>query len=138
MNNSQTIREILSKAGLRPTRQRLDLGDLLFTGVDRHLTAEMLRDEAIGKNMQISLATIYNTLHQFTEAGLLREVAVSGVKTYFDTNIGNHHHFYVSGSNTILDIPDEQLEVHGIPVPPEGMEVSQIDVVVHLRPSRDA
>ena len=136
MEDRQKIRDILNGAGLRPTRQRLDLGALLFTGEDRHLTAEMLRDDAFANNIRISLATIYNTLHQFTEAGLLREVAISGAKTYFDTNTGDHHHFHLADSNIVLDIDDGELKVDGIPTPPDGMEVSQIDIVVHLRSSK--
>ncbi len=136
MENRQKIRDILNAAGLRPTRQRLDLGVLLFTGEDWHLTAEMLRDDAFANNIRISLATIYNTLHQFTGAGLLREVAVSGAKTYFDTNTGDHHHFHLADNNTVLDIAHGELKVEGIPTPPEGMEVSQIDIVVHLRSSK--
>jgi len=135
MENRQKIREILTDTGLRPTRQRLDLGLLLFTGEDRHLTAETLHEEAFRNDIQISLATIYNTLHQFTDAGLLREVAVSGAKTYFDTNTGDHHHFHLADSDIVLDIPDGELRVEGIPTPPEGMKVSQVDIVVHLRSS---
>lgn len=130
---SRDVREIMQSAGLRPTRQRMDLGALLFAGEDRHLTAEMLHEEAQARRIPVSLATVYNTLHQFTKAGLLREVAVCGSKTYFDTNIGNHHHYYVEEDGRVLDIEDTDLRVDGIAEPPAGMEVSRIDVVVHLR-----
>src|SRR3954454_12421455 len=91
------LRRKLRQVGLRPTRQRVGLGWLLFAKGDRHVTAEVLFEEASKARVPVSLATIYNTLHQFTEAGLLREVAVEGAKTYFDTNVSNHHHFYVEG-----------------------------------------
>ena len=130
---SRNIREIMQAAGLRPTRQRMDLGELLFGGSDRHVTAELLHEEALGKRIPVSLATVYNTLHQFTRAGLLREVAVCGSKTYFDTNIGNHHHYYIEKDGRVLDISGPDLRVDGIAEPPEGLEVSRIDVVVHLR-----
>lgn len=133
---ARDVREIMQAAGLRPTRQRMDLGALLFAGDDRHVTAEMLHEEALARCIPVSLATVYNTLHQFTKAGLLREVAVCGSKTYFDTNIGNHHHFYVEEDGRVLDIEGTDLRVDGIAAPPEGMEVSRIDVVVHLREKR--
>ncbi len=122
-----------AKAGLRPTRQRVALGWLLFAKGDRHITAEMLYEEATGSRVRISLATVYNTLHQFTEAGLLREIAVEGPKTYFDTNTSAHHHFLVEGSNHLFDIPTTYLDVVRLPEIPEGMEVARVDVVVRLR-----
>lgn len=128
------VRAKLRAAGLRPTRQRVALGEILFAAGDRHVTAEMLHEEAIRQAMPVSLATVYNTLHQFTEVGLLREVAIDAAKTYFDTNIFDHHHFFVEGENVILDIPGHGLEVDGIPMPPEGMEVARVDVIVRLRP----
>ena len=92
--SDHVMAERLKSAGLRPTRQRVALGVLLFRDGDRHVTAEMLHDEAVRDQIPVSLATVYNTLHQFTEAGLLREVAIEGSKTYFDTNTSDHHHFY--------------------------------------------
>lgn len=91
-------------AGLRPTRQRVALAELLFAKGDRHLSAEELHEEALGAGVPISLATVYNALHQFTDAGLLRILAVEGSKTYFDTNTSDHHHFYIEGENRIFDI----------------------------------
>jgi Fur family iron response transcriptional regulator len=127
------LRARLRGAGLRPTRQRVALGWLLFAKGDRHITAEMLYEEATGSRVRISLATVYNTLHQFTEAGLLREIAVDGSKTYFDTNMSDHHHFLIEGSNKLLDIPTTYLDVVRLPEIPEGMEVARVDVVVRLR-----
>ncbi len=127
------VREMLREVGLRPTRQRLALGWLLFAKGDRHVTAEMLHEEAIRARFPVSLATVYNTLHQFTEVSLLREVAVDGSKTYFDTNASDHHHFYVEGHNELLDIPNAEVTVDRLPEAPEGFEVARVDVVVRLR-----
>lgn len=128
----QTITERLKAAGLRPTRQRVALGRLLFGNGDRHVTAETLHDEALREQIPVSLATIYNTLHQFTEAGLLREVAIEGSKTYFDTNTSNHHHFYFEHEGVLMDIDCADSPVLSAPVPPEGMQISRIDVLVRL------
>ena len=124
---------MLRQVGLRPTRQRVALGQLLFAQGDRHFTAEMLYEEASRARMPVSLATVYNTLHQFTDVGLLRQVAVDGSKTYFDTNATQHHHFFVEGEHALFDIPDSDLAVGKAPVPPEGYEITRIDVVVRLR-----
>src|SRR5881275_2584811 len=126
------LRGRLRRVGLRPTRQRVALGWLLFGKGDRHITAEKLYEEATGARVAISLATVYNTLHQFTEAGLLREVAVDGSKTYFDTNTSDHHHFFVEDDNEVFDIP-VGVDVSRIPEPPPGYEISRVDVVVRLR-----
>jgi Fur family iron response transcriptional regulator len=123
----------LRRFGLRPTRQRVALGDLLFAKGDRHLTVEELHDEAVNANVPVSLATVYNTLHQFTEAGLIRVLAVEGAKTYFDTNVSDHHHFFVEGENEVLDIPLNNLQIDNLPEPPEGMEIAHVDVVIRLR-----
>jgi Fur family iron response transcriptional regulator len=131
------IAGMLKHAGLRPTRQRLALGELLFGSGDRHLTAEMLHLEAIQENIPVSLATVYNTLHQFTEAGLLREVAIEGSKTYFDTNTSDHHHFYFEHDGKLMDIGADMMSVMSVPEPPEGMQISRIDVLVRLVAKRD-
>ena len=123
----------LREAGLRPTRQRVALARLLFEGDHRHVTAESLHAEVKATRMPVSLATVYNTLHQFTEVGLLRQVAVDGSKTYFDTNVSQHHHFFIEGENDLLDIPHTDVVVGKTPSPPEGYEVARIDVVVRLR-----
>jgi Fur family iron response transcriptional regulator len=127
------LRGRLRRVGLRPTRQRVALGWLLFGKGDRHITAEKLYEEATGARVAISLATVYNTLHQFTEAGLLREIAVDGSKTYFDTNTTPHHHFLIEETNTVLDIPGSQVSIGDLPEPPEGMEIERVEVVVRLR-----
>jgi Fur family transcriptional regulator, iron response regulator len=122
--------------GLRPTRQRVALGDLLFAKGDRHLTVEELHDEAVIAGVPVSLATVYNTLHQFTEAGLIRVLAVEGAKTYFDTNTSDHHHFFVEGRNEVLDVPVNNLQIGNLPEPPEGMEIAHVDVIIRLREKR--
>jgi Fur family iron response transcriptional regulator len=127
------IRAMLRQAGLRPTRQRLALAELLYGKGDRHISAEGLHEEALVSRVAVSLATIYNTLHQFTGAGLLREVAVDGSKTYFDTNTSDHHHFFVEDDERVFDIPADQIGVGGLPEPPPGYEISRVDVVVRLR-----
>jgi Fur family iron response transcriptional regulator len=128
-----SIDERVRRAGLRPTRQRVALADLLFAKGDRHLSAELLHEEALAAGVPVSLATVYNTLHQFTEAGLLRILAVEGSKTYFDTNTSDHHHFYIEGENKVMDIMTGPIIVGGLPQPPEGMEIVNVDVVVRLR-----
>ena len=128
----------LRSAGLRPTRQRIALAGLLFAKGDRHLTAEELHDEAVTAGEPVSLATVYNTLHQFTDAGMLRVLAVESAKTYFDTNVSDHHHFFIEGDNEVMDIPTGDLSVHGLPQAPEGMEIAHVDVVVRLRRKPDA
>ena len=127
------LKERLRSAGLRPTRQRVALGWLLFGRGDRHLSAETLFDEAQRARVPVSLATIYNTLNQFTQVGLLREIAIDGSRTYFDTNISDHHHFFIEGGDGLLDIPAREVTVTNLPEPPEGMEISRVEVVVRLR-----
>jgi Fur family iron response transcriptional regulator len=127
------VKTMLRSVDLRPTRQRMALGWILFGKGDRHLTAEMLYEEASRAKVPVSLATIYNTLHQFTDVGLLRQVAVDGSKAYFDTNVSEHHHFFVEGGNDLLDIPGAEVIVNKTPTAPEGYEIARIDVVVRLR-----
>ena len=127
------VKAMLRRVGLRPTRQRMALGWILFRKGDRHLTAEMLYEEATQAKVPVSLATVYNSLHQFTDVGLLREVAVDGSKTYFDTNATDHHHFFVEGENALLDIPEAEVLVDRMPEAPEGYEIARIDVVVRLK-----
>lgn len=125
----------LRSAGLRPTRQRIALCELLFAKGDRHVTAEMLHEEAIMNGVPVSLATVYNTLHQFTSAGLLRELAVDGSKTYFDTDTSNHHHFFCERDGGLFDVPHGQISISGMPEAPEGMEIDRVDVVIRLKSS---
>ena len=127
------VKTMLRHVGLRPTRQRMALGWILFSKGDRHLTAEMLYEEATRAKVPVSLATIYNTLHQFTDVGLLRQVAVDGSKSYFDTNATDHHHFFVEGEDSLVDIPDNDVLVDKLPPAPEGYDIARIDVVVRLK-----
>jgi len=127
------LRERLRAAGLRPTRQRLSLGWLIFGKGHRHLSAEALYEEASRSRLQVSLATVYNTLNQFTEAGLMREIAVDGTRTYFDTNTTEHHHFFIEDEGRVIDIPATSVEVSDVPLPPDGFEIARVDVVVRLR-----
>ncbi len=122
----------LKRAGMRPTRQRLALARLLFDSGDRHLSAEQLHSEALEADVRVSLATVYNTLHQFTHAGLLREVVVESGRSYFDTNTDDHHHFYFESTGELRDIPGEFIKLPGLPAPPKGVRVKRVDVVIRL------
>ena len=123
----------LRAAGLRPTRQRNELADLLFRDGHRHLTAETLHADAVSKGIRVSLATVYNTLHQFTNSGLLRQVMVDSTRSYFDTNTTEHQHFYYEEDGMLADIPgSEEIAVGNIPEAPEGTKVARVDVVVRL------
>src|SRR3954463_5891097 len=131
------VKSMLRDVGLRPTRQRMALGWILFAKGDRHLSAEMLYEEATRAKVPVSLATIYNTLHQFTEAGLLRQVAVDGSRAYFDTNVTEHHHFFLEDNDALMDIPGAEVIVGKTPAAPEGYEVARVDIVVRLRRKSD-
>jgi Fur family iron response transcriptional regulator len=122
----------LRTVGLRPTRQRLALARLLFDGGDRHISAEQLHNEAVAGNIRVSLATVYNTLHQFTDAGLLREIVVDAGRSYFDTNVSEHHHFFYERSGKLCDIPAEMIGVTKIPEAPVGLRISRVEVIVRV------
>jgi Fur family transcriptional regulator, iron response regulator len=122
----------LKSVGLRPTRQRMSLARLLFDGADRHVTAESLHEEARSNRVSVSLATVYNTLHQFTSAGLLREVVVEAGRSYFDTNVTEHHHFFIESQSELVDIPAADLRLAELPEPPAGTKVSRVEVIVRL------
>ncbi len=124
----------LRAAGMRPTRQRLGLARLLFKDGGRHVTAEMLHAEAAANKMQVSLATVYNTLNQFAECGLLREVAIEGSKTYFDTTITDHQHFYFESHGRLVDLEPGAEAVVSVPKLPEGMKIARVDVLIRLVP----
>lgn len=124
---------VLRMAGLRPTRQRVALAELLFGGTHRHVSAEQLHAEANQASVNVSLATIYNSLHQFREAGLLREVAVDAARSYFDTDTSDHHHFYLEDEQRVIDIPSSAIVIQNLPEPPKGMTVTHVDVVVRVR-----
>jgi len=135
MANSRPYTELIERlktAGLRPTRQRLALAKLLFEPGNRHLTAEQLHGEATRAAVRVSLATIYNTLHQFTQAGLLREVVVEPGRSYFDTNVEDHHHFYFEDTGRLEDISGETLSLGSLPQVPEGTEISRVDVIIRV------
>jgi Fur family iron response transcriptional regulator len=131
---SPSILQRLRGAGLRQTRQRVALTRLLFSGSDRHVTAEQLHGEAAAAAIPVSLATVYNALHQFTTAGLLREVVVEPGRSYFDTNTADHHHFFCEATGQLQDIPAQQLLVSGLPLPPAGTEIRRVDIIVRIRP----
>jgi Fur family transcriptional regulator, iron response regulator len=133
MNAPGMIAEKLRSAGLRPTRQRLALAKILFGNGDRHVSAEDLHREACAAKVLVSVATVYNTLNQFTAAGLLREVAIEGDRSFFDTNTSNHFHFYHEKEGRLFDIGTENLEIKGLPSAPEGTEIDRIDVIVRLK-----
>lgn len=124
----------LASAGLRPTRQRVALAALLVgDGCDRHVTAEWLFEAASEAGAGVSLATVYNTLKAFCDAGLLREITVDGSRSYFDTNMTDHPHFYWEDDGTLTDAPAEQLRIEGLPAAPNGARVASVDVVIRLR-----
>lgn len=124
----------LARGGLRPTRQRLALAALLVgDGEDRHVTAESLFALAQTAGERVSLATVYNTLRAFCEAGLMNEVVVDGSKSYFDTRMDDHPHFYWEDTGRLTDAPAEELRIAGLPEAPAGMQVARVDVVIRLR-----
>ena len=127
------VYDTLRKAGLRPTRQRLGLARLLFDNGDRHVTAEQLHAEAANANLRVSLATIYNTLNQFTGVGLMREVVVEPGRSYFDTNTTDHHHFFHEDTARLQDIPGDEISVGKLPEPPAGTRVERVDIIVRVR-----
>jgi Fur family transcriptional regulator, iron response regulator len=122
----------LKAAGLRPTRQRLALARLLFAGGDRHLTAEQLHGEATAEQVPVSLATVYNALHQFTAAGLLREVIVEAGRSYFDTNVSDHHHFFHEDNGRLEDIAGDEVRLGDLPQAPKGKRIRRVDVIIRV------
>ena len=128
--------ERLKAVGLRPTRQRLALAKLLFGPGNRHVSAERLHGEAVEAQVRVSLATVYNTLHQFTAVGLLREVVVEPGRSYFDTNVQDHHHFYFQDTGRIEDIPGHDLRVLDLPQAPAGTRVARVDIIVRVAEDR--
>jgi len=131
-----TALELLRAARLRPTRQRLALARLLFESGDRHVTAEQLHGEATAAAVSVSLATVYNTLHQFVAAGLLREVVVEPGRSYFDNNVSDHHHFFFEETGQLVDIPSDHVAVTDLPMPPDGTMIRRVEVVIRLERAR--
>ncbi len=123
----------LNAVGLRPTRQRLALARLLFENGDRHITAEQLHREISEIGVKVSLATVYNSLNQFTAAGLLREVAVEAGRSYFDTNTTEHHHFFNDDSGELRDIPGDSIVLSALPVAPQDTVIESVDVIVRIK-----
>ncbi|TCO72081.1 iron response transcriptional regulator IrrA [Rhodovulum euryhalinum] len=124
----------LSKAGLRPTRQRVSLAALLIgDGKDRHVTAETLYAASCATGERVSLATVYNTLRAFCDAGLMQEVMVDGTKSYFDTRVDDHPHFFWEDEGRLSDAPHGSIEITRLPEAPAGSEISKVDVVIRLR-----
>lgn len=140
MTMTRTYSRVLDRlkaAHLRPTRQRLALAKLLLEQDHRHITAEELFHEARADGILVSLATVYNTLHQFTSAGLLREVVVDMGQSYFDTNTSHHHHFFDETTGKLSDIPEDHVEISRLPKPPAGQEIDRVEVIVRLRSPAD-
>ncbi len=124
----------LATGGLRPTRQRLALAHLLIgDGQNRHVTAESLFDAAHDAGTRVSLATVYNTLRSFTEAGLMTEITVDGTRSYFDTDVSDHAHFYWEDEGRLSDAPHDSVRFEFLPEPPKGTEIAKVDVVIRLR-----
>jgi Fur family iron response transcriptional regulator len=128
-----TVLERLRAAGLRPTRQRLALAKLLYARGHRHVSAEELFNEAKSHRVNVSLATVYNALHDFTAKDLLREISIDSSSSYFDTNTGNHHHFYFENSGRLEDIEEGQVSIGALPPAPGGAEVSRVDVIIRVK-----
>jgi len=138
MNKIRPYRQIiecLRGAGLRPTRQRMALAKMLFEGEGRHVTAEVLHNESISNGVSVSLATVYNTLNQFTAAGLLREIVVDGERSYFDTTTTDHHHFFHTNTGKLEDIMADDVIMQNLPVPPMGTKITSVNVIVRVSPA---
>jgi len=141
MNDQQVVDKSrfakkLRNAGLRPTRQRTAMAELLFEKGDRHVSAECLFEEAKKANIAISLATVYNTLNQFSDAGLLRAISIDSTRVYFDTKTGDHHHFFMEDTEQLVDMPEGCVRVENLPDAPQGTEISRVDVIVRVRSAK--
>ena len=123
----------LRLVGLRPTRQRVAIAALLLDGRHRHVSADSLIEEITTAGLQVSSGTVYNTLNQFTDAGLLRRVVVHNEYSLFDTNTDHHHHFYEASNDQLVDIPHDDVILAKLPQAPEGHEIKAVDVVIHIQ-----
>jgi len=123
---------LLQAVGIRPTRQRTALATLLFDGCDKHMTAEQIHAAVRKTKTRVALATVYNTLHQFTAAGLLHEVVIDSNRVYFDTNTGNHHHFFDETTGQLRDIPAGNILIARLPKAPPGRALDRVDVIIRL------
>lgn len=133
IQNVSHIREALSKAGMRPTRQRMAIGNLLLCGDHQHVSADELHLKLGQTGYTMSLATVYNTLNQFASAGLIRKISVSGQRTFFDTNAHNHQHFYLEDEDRMIDISGDILQLQPMPLAPSGYHITKIDVLISLK-----
>lgn len=131
------VRSILKQAGLRPTRQRMALGRLLFLDQHRHVTPDALYAESRAAGEKLSVATVYNTLNQFAEAGLIRKISLNGERTCFDTDTGDHTHFYIAAEDRLIDIPSESISVGPLPAPPAGYTIGKVDIMIRLERNLD-
>ena len=131
-DSDAAARARLRQAGLRPTRQRIVLARRLFGGPHRHVTAAGLHAEGLREEAGVSLATVYNTLHQFTKAGLLRELVVDAGRSFFDTNTSHHQHFFFEETGRLVDVPGDRISVNELPPTPPGTTVSRIDIIVRV------
>ena len=131
----ENLAETLRGHGIIPTHQRIAIAHALFARGE-HLSADQVMAIVNGRHPETSKATVYNTLNQLTDAGLLRQVSVDGTKTYFDTNVTAHHHFYLENNHELVDIPDPHLVLQKMPEVPEGYEIARVDMVVRLRKKR--
>tara|TARA_B100001109_G_C18725670_1_gene409436 strand:+ start:230 stop:628 length:399 start_codon:yes stop_codon:yes gene_type:complete len=130
-----SIKDILRNSSLRPTKQRIMIGMLLFNDTDKHVTAESLYRELKVSKQKISLATVYNTLHDFCEKKLLKKVNVDAEKVYFDTNTNPHHHFYSESEKLLIDISKDKIKIHGLPKAPKGKKIKDVELIAHLTDS---
>ena len=135
MSHPRPFADVLTRlrsVGLRPTRQRMALARLLLEGGDRHVSAEALHGEARVAGIKVSLATVYNTLNQFAETGLVRQVVVDPGRTYFDTNTTLHQHFFFEGDGRLQDIPGAEVQISRLPQAPKGTQIARVDVIIRL------
>ena len=127
-----SIKDILRNSSLRPTKQRIMIGNLLFNDTDKHVTAESLYRELTASEQKISLATVYNTLHDFCEKKLLKKVTIDTEKVYFDTNTSPHHHFYSDNEKLLIDISKDKIKIQGLPKAPKGKKIKDVELIAHL------
>lgn len=122
----------LQSAGLRATPKRIAIGGLLFDGQDRHVTADDVAVMARKSGIRVSLATVYNTLNQFVSAGLMKRITLDTDRTYFDTNVSDHHHLFFEQNGVLHDIPGDSIRVEGLPEIPAGAKVRSVEVIVRM------
>ena len=123
----------LKKFGIKITKQRMEIASILFDGEFKHFSADDLYNLTEKKNLQISLATIYNTLKEFSNLGLIKEIIIDPNRIWYDTCVKNHYHFYNSATNKLIDIPEAQIKVSKLPSIPKGHKIEQMNVVIHLQ-----